>query len=85
MAHSESKVIPPPVGKNVKAFRQRKKITQMELVARLIDLGWHSPSDVVVYKIESGIRKINTHELSLLAKALECDMGDLLQDCHDSE
>lgn len=58
-------------------MRRELGLTQIELAKKLGDLGWDRPNDMLVHKIEYGIRKLDTHELAILAAALDCEIADL--------
>lgn len=60
------------IGETVKALRIKKGISQKELAYR------SNMHQCQISKIEHGSRKISAQEISLLAKALEIKITDLL-------
>ena len=79
MDHRTDIVPAPPIGQTVARVRLRKGLTQEAVAQRLEDLGWSRPTNLIVYKIENGIRKVDTHELVLLAHALKCQLEELIK------
>ncbi|MEM1058032.1 MAG: helix-turn-helix transcriptional regulator [Verrucomicrobiota bacterium] len=75
--HSTDEVPDPKVGERIAQLRKNQGLTQEALAGRLEELGWRSASKFAVYKLEVGSREIDTHELAILARALECQVGDL--------
>jgi transcriptional regulator with XRE-family HTH domain len=65
------------VGPIVRELREKQKLTQPLLVARLNLNGWDL-GRVTLTKIETGLRCVTDYELGLLAKALKVDAGTLL-------
>jgi len=77
--HSTDQVPDPKVGERVAQMRKQRELTQEALAQLLGELGWQSASKFAVYKLESGSREIDTHELAILAKALDCEVGDFFE------
>lgn len=75
--HSTKVVPDPKVGERVAILRKEMELTQEGLAEALEQLGWRRASKFAVYKLEVGSREIDTHELAILARALECQVGDL--------
>ena len=79
MRHSTDKVAIPPVGQRVQEIREDRGLTQQQLADRLAKLGWLKPSEVLVYKIQAGIRRVDYHEMAILAQALQCSVADFFE------
>ncbi|MCL2639065.1 MAG: helix-turn-helix domain-containing protein [Oscillospiraceae bacterium] len=60
------------IGKRIKKARQRSKITQ-EKLAELIDV-----SNIYIYYIESGKRRVSLPLLVRIAKELDVSLDDLV-------
>jgi transcriptional regulator with XRE-family HTH domain len=70
------------MGKNVsglavKFWREKHKLTQSELAARLHLAGWDMERDTIT-KIEAGNRTVRDDELVKLARVLRCTPNDLV-------
>lgn len=65
------------VGPRVQKLRTTAKLSQEFLSARCQTLGWDISRGTFA-KIESGLRRVNDAELVILAKALHCEVADLL-------
>lgn len=78
MQHRDDIVPVPDVGGRILHMRKKKGLTQVELANALADVGWEKPSEVLIYKLEQNIRRLDAHELCLLATALKCKITDLV-------
>lgn len=78
MAHSEDRIAVPPVGKIIQRTRRKLRMKQEELASKVGELGWDRPSHYTIYKIESGTRSVTTHELAMIAAALNVTMAYVL-------
>lgn len=65
------------IGDRVRKQRRTRGLTQDQLAAACQRLGW-DVSRVSVAKIESGVRGVNDAEVIVLAGALKCPPGELL-------
>lgn len=74
MIHREDIVAAPQTGARVAERRSQLGLTQQALADALGDIGWRNPSHLLVYKIESGLRKLDAHELAMLSVALDCEV-----------
>lgn len=61
------------IGKNIKAARERAGYSQLDL-AKLLDF----ETATAISLIESDERKVSAENLKVIAKALHCDVKDLL-------
>ncbi|WP_035600606.1 helix-turn-helix transcriptional regulator [Haloferula sp. BvORR071] len=66
------------VGGRVRKLRTTAGLSQESLAARCGAAGW-DVSRGTFAKIEAGLRRVNDAELLILAKALRCTVGDLLE------
>ena len=76
MIHREDIVAAPQIGARVAELRKACGLTQLALAEALGELGWNNPSHLVVYKVECGLRKVDTHELAMFSVALDCAVQD---------
>lgn len=65
------------IGKRVQSLREASGKTQDQLAGACQRLGWDL-SRVTLTKIETGVRRVGDGELVVLAAALKCRAGDLL-------
>ena len=65
------------IGNRVRKLREARNLTQDQLAGACQRLGW-DVSRVTVTKIETGVRAVNDGEIVLLATALKCTPGDML-------
>ena len=63
------------VGKNVKTYREKKGMTQLQLSYAL---GFKSVSLVSAAELASNHKHFNLEQLFKISKILEVDMGDLI-------
>ncbi|HUH25783.1 MAG TPA: helix-turn-helix transcriptional regulator [Flavobacterium sp.] len=66
--------IPISVGKQIKKFRKKKKLTQTQLAQRV----WKDRQ--YLYKIETGKVTPNIFTIAMIALALEVTLSELLED-----
>lgn len=77
MRHSTDLVPVPTVGQRIQELRLEQGLTQQELANTLESLGWTKPSEILVYKVQTGIRRLDYHELAIFARALKCSIPEL--------
>ena len=75
--HQTDIVPDPKVGERVAFLRKERGMTQEAFAEKLGELGWQKVSKFAVYKLEVGSREIESHEIAILAKALDCSVSDL--------
>jgi transcriptional regulator with XRE-family HTH domain len=66
------------VGKQIRAIRKEKKLTQEQLTARC-NLEGFDISRGTLAKIESGVRQVIDIEIVLISKALSVDISKLFE------
>ena len=64
------------VGKNVRAIREKKGLTQEQLVAKCNLLDW-KVSRSTLAKVESNVRRVSDQEVKYLAEALNIEITEL--------
>jgi len=66
------------VGKNVRTIREKKGLTQEQLVAKCNLLDWNISRGTLA-KVESNVRRVTDQEVKYLAQALNIEIIELFQ------
>lgn len=71
------------VGLVLKDFRTKFHISRQQLSNKLMIMGYDIPS-ASIYDIEVGTRTVSDYEICAIAKALNINVTDLLEDYYNS-